>query len=249
MSNTNDAATAATIKFRTKATGFTKNERPCYSAYVLHNGTVRSQTLMERVARRCGYDASIVGCVWSGTFAQMREEFRNGNRIDLDEVSGGLNVQGLFKGLNDPWDPARHSLVPSLAAKGNLRTCLAGMSAENMTDAPTVVVKRVMDLVAKIDGTISGTAPVSVYVSGTNLLVDTSAEDEGAWLEDSSGTIVAKAAVTDSTSLTLNCTFSELPADGTYWFAVAGRGGIPDGGVSVGRRKVTVQSSTTTEGE
>lgn len=248
MKSIEDAATAATIKFRTKVTGFKKDERPCYSAYVLHNGTVRSQTLKERVARRCGYDESIVGCVWSGTFAQMRDEFRNGNRIDLDEVAGGLNVQGLFTGLNDPWDPARHALVPSLAAKGSLRACLDGTTAENATDAPTIVVRRVMDVVAKVDGSITGTAPVSVYVSGSNLLVDPSAEDEGAWLEDASGTIVARATTTTSTQLTLDCTFAELPPDGTYWFAVAGRGGIPEGGVSIGRRKVTVQA-TATEGE
>ena len=243
----NDITTAATVKIKTKPTGFVKDGRPVFNAYVVSAGTIAEDDFRARVARRCGYDQAIVGAVWSATGSQAGDELLSGNRFSTGFVSGGPQVRGKFDSVDAPWDPSRHSLVPVFTAKGELRTCLAGATVENITEAPSITIKRVMDVVRHEDGVISGPAPVTVYASGTNLQVNPDAEDEAAWLEDATGRIVALATVTESTLLTLNCTFSELPPAGEYRFAVAGRAGAADGGISIGRRKVTVVEPAGTE--
>ena len=117
-----------------------------------------------------------------------------------------------------------------------------------MTDGPKVVILHVADTVAQIDGTISGTGAVDVFITGTGLAVDLVSAEEGVWLQDGEDVVQAVATVTEATSTTLACRFASLPSDGTYTLVVASRDGQgASAGVSMGKRKVTVRAVATDE--
>ena len=118
------------------------------------------------------------------------------------------------------------------------------MNPINVTEAVSVVIRRVLDSVYETDGYLTGTGEVHALMSGSGLGVNPAAEDEGCWLADyETQAIVKVGTVTSATTTTLDVTFDSLPEDGTYWLVVAARNGRADEyGVSIGRRKVTVKA-------
>ena len=150
---------------------------------------------------------------------------------------------GTFAGANAPWDKSKNALLPYFYAKGDMKDAFADVSAVNVTEGNRAHVNRVLDTVLKVDGVIVNQPNVTVYLSGTNLLLNAAATDEGVWLEDKDGTVVATATVVGSTSTTVDCTFATLPEDGDYKIVVATRGGLgPEFGVSIARKAVEVKS-------
>jgi hypothetical protein len=201
--------------------------------------------ISSNAANRVGMDPAVMKFNAELFFAQIAEELRAGNRVEVENLfSGGIAVTGTFAGANAPWDKAKNSLVPYFYAKGDMRTALDGITAVNVTEGNHAQIKRVLDTIAKVDGVITSQPNVMVYLSGVNLLVNQAASDEGVWLEGKDGAIVANATVTGSTATTIDCTFATLPEDGTYKIVVATRGGLgPEFGVSIARKSVEVKSA------
>ena len=231
------------IKYSVVPTGFKVGDKIVNHLVVHHNGKVGQTTFIERVARRCGYDPSVVGCVWNACGTQIGEELVNANRSDLGWLYSYLTAQGGSDSIREPWNSGKNRLVATFLAKGPLKTCLDGAETVNVTAGATVMVLHVADSVTVVDGIICGTSNVDVRITGTGLAVDISAADEGVWLEDAKGIVQAVATVTEATTTSLACRFATLPPDGTYTLVVSSRNGLgPEYGVAMGRRKVTVRA-------
>lgn len=233
------------IRFKTVLSSLKKGEKPCYRAVVNHNGTVYLDEIARNAAARVGMDEAVMRFNAELFFAQVAEEMKGGNRVEVENLfSGGIAVTGTFAGANAPWDKSKNALVPYFFAKGGMRQALDSATAVNVTEGNHAILKRVLDTVSKVDGVITNQPNVTVYLSGTSLLLNAAASDEGVWLEDKDGTVVAKATVVGSTSTTVDCTFATLPDDGEYKIVVATRGGLgPEFGVSLARKVVEVKTA------
>ena len=226
------------IKYATYLCNFMKGERPCYAARIKNNGTVGQDEFLSRIAELSGETKERVRFVWDLAMNEIARCLKDGRRIEIETISAGIGVQGTFGSANAPWNPAKNALVPFVNAKGALKRALEGLGAENVTEGAVLAIKSVLDTVRKEDGVIGGT---TVLVSGVNLRQEDRA-DEGVWLEDADGAIVAKARVTRSDTTTLDCAFAELPAPGKYRLVVAGRNGAGEElGVSMAKKNVEVK--------
>ena len=239
---------------KTRPTPFLKNGRVAYGASVVHNGTIGADTFFKRVSEKCGLAADMARATWNLGIEQMKDELRNGNRVELPQLSAFLSLPGNFASTS-PEDrrAAGSRLVAHINAKGDFKSCCAGEDFEivNITKGATVVVRGVSDMVSKLDDVLTNGTDVEVHVVGTGLYIP-DAEDEttGVWLEKPDGTICATARVTESTSATLTCVFSEIALpEGQYKLAVASRNGLdPEQfGVSIARRNVMVANAAETE--
>ena len=242
------------LMVKTRPTPFLKNGRVAYSASVVHNGTIGADTFFERVSEKCGLAADMARATWNLGIEQMKDELRNGNRVELPQLSAFLSLPGNFASTS-PEDrrAAGSRLVAHINAKGDFKSCCAGEDFEivNITKGATVVVRGVSDMVSKLDDVLTNGTDVEVHVVGTGLYIP-DAEDEttGVWLEKPDGTICATARVTESTSATLTCVFSEIALpEGRYKLAVASRNGLdPEQyGVTIARRNVMVANAAETE--
>lgn len=225
---------------------------PQYRAIIINNGVVEFSALSDAIAEECGLKPAVVRSVLELFFERLGYEFRNGMRVNLEQMEGGLAIQGTAKASNEQWSEGNLKLVAYLNAKGALKNPFKeNVTPVNVTDAASVIVRRVLDTVYEHDGYITGTADVHVLVSGSGLNVNPTAEDEGGWLADyKTGRIVANGTVTASSADALDLTFATLPEDGDYWLVVASRGGRGEtAGVSIGRRKVAVKADPETDEE
>lgn len=238
------------IQYKTIISSFTKGEKPCYYAQVIHNGTNYRDDMVTKVASRGGIGKETVDYVLSLFFSQLRDEFKDGMRLEMEDLAGNLSVQGGFPTKDGVWDPLVNQLVPNLHAKGNLGSCLVGQTAVNVTEGAKVILKSVLDTVLKTESVLVTGTNVTVYAAGSGLITSTDpTSGEGCWLENcDTGVVSATGTVTASTATTLNATFATMPPVGTYWFVVASRGGLgPEFGVAQAKRKVTVVAATTAE--
>lgn len=217
---------------------------PQYRAIVVNNGVIDIRLLSKAIATDCGLKPAVVQSILELFFEQLKTEFRNGMRVNLEQLEGGLAIQGSTKSANEPWSSGNLKLVAYLNAKGELKSPFDGIVPINVTDAPAVVVRRALDIINELDGYLIGEGAVNALISGSGLAVNTEAEDEGCWLADyKTQAIVKVGTVTAATSYTLDVTFDSLPEDGTYWLVVASRDQRgSESGVSIGRRKVTVRA-------
>ena len=226
------------IKYSTYLCNFRKGDKPCYGARVKHNGTVAQNAFLKAVAERSGESVERVRFGWDLAMNELRNQLRNGNRVELELLAAGLAVQGTFDSANAAWDPARNRLAAFVNVKGDLKAALQGLATENVTEGAIVTIKSILDTVRKENGVI---ASPNVYLSGVNTRIDPAKEDEGAWLEDMDGTIVQRGTVTRSDMTTADITFAALPPSGKYRFVLAGRNGAGEEfGVSMGKKTVEV---------
>ena len=239
---------------KTRPTPFKKNGRVAYSASVIHNGTVGENTFFKKVGMKNGLGMDMSKATWNLCIGQMKEELRNGNRVETPWLSAYLSLPGNFASTS-PEDrrAAGARLVAHINAKGDFKTCCAGEDFElvNVTKGATVVVRGVTDMVSKLDDVLTNGTDVEAHVVGTGLYIpDSEDETTGVWLEKLDGTICATARVTESTSATLTCVFAEIALpEGQYKLAVASRDGLdPEQyGVTIARRNVMVANAAEME--
>ena len=226
------------IKYSTFLCNFKKGDKPCYGARVKHNGTVAQDAFLKAIAERSGETVERVRFGWDLAMNELEAQLKNGNRIELEQISAGLAVQGTFDSANAAWDPVKNKLAAFVNVKGDLKTALAHLTTENVTEGAIVTIKSVLDTVRKENGVI---ASLNVYLSGVNTKIDPAKEDEGAWLEDMDGMIVQRGTVTRSDMTTADITFAALPPTGKYRFVLAGRNGAGEEfGVSMAKKNVEV---------
>lgn len=233
------------VKFRTVLSGLKKGEKPCYRAIPVTNGSTDLDALAQGAAARIGMDVALMKCIAELFLEQIEAALCAGHRLEVEGLfSGSIAVQGVFDAANAPWERGKHRLVPRFNAKGEMKSALNGAVGVNITEGNRCRITSVLDAVAKTEGVITGSEDVEVYAAGGTFLVDTTAEDEGVWLENAAGVVVAFGTVTASTATTLDATFATLPEPGAYKFVVATRGGLGKGyGVSIARRNVTVRGA------
>ena len=227
-----------TIKYSTALCSFSKGERPCYVAHVKHNGTIDQEAFLTAIAELSGETKERVRFAWDLALAEIRRQLKSGNRIELEQLAVGIAVQGTFSAANAAWDASKNRLVPYVNAKGELKGALEGVTTENITEGAIVAIRSVLDTVRSEDSIVS--AP-TVFVSGTNMTITPANPDEGVWLADADGRIVATATVTRSDATTIDAVFDTLPPSGNYKLVVAGRNGAStDYGVSMSKKNVEV---------
>ena len=235
------------IKFKTVLSSLKKGNKACYRAIPLTQGSVDLTTLSEHAAERVGMDPAVMKFNAELIVNQIAEELTEGRRIEIEDMLySGLAIEGIFDAANSPWDKSKHCLSPYFVAKGAMKEAFSDVVGVNVTEGNHCTIKRVLDTTSKAEGVITNAKNVVVYISGVNMLINTSAEDEGVWLEDEEGTIVATATISGSTSTTIDCTFATLPLadDGDYKLVVASRGGLgSEFGVSIARKSVKVKTA------
>lgn len=226
------------IKYSTYLCHFKKGDKPCYGARVKHNGTVSQNAFLKAIAEKSGESVERVRFGWDLAMNELKSQLKNGNRVELELLAAGLAVQGTFDSVNAAWDPAKNKLAAFVNAKGELKSALAQLVTENITEGAVITIKSILDTVRKENGVI---ASLGVYLSGVNTKIDPMKEDEGAWLEDMDGTIVQRGTVTRSDMTTADITFAALPPSGKYRFVLAGRNGAGEEyGVSMAKKIVEV---------
>ena len=232
----------AKLSYTTILSQFKKGDNaPCYSARVKHNGTVSSDDFIKRLAERSGEERERVRFIWELAQSELARQLAAGKRIELEAISAGITVSGSFDSANAAWNPEKNKLVPFINAKGELKSALADLETENITEGAKPTILSVLDTIAEIEAYLTGSGECRVYISGKDLAVDSAAEDEGVWLEDLKGVVAATGTITDSDSSTINCSFDALPEDGDYKLVVATRGGLgAKFGVALAKKNVKV---------
>lgn len=235
------------IKCKTVPTNLFKGAIPVSRYTVLHNGTVREDSLYDDIARKTGMAKPVVKATSSMIFDEIAENLKHGYRVELPEMSAFLTLPGSVEsGSAESLKELPPVLVAHLAAKGNFRKCCQGPEfvLENVTQGATVVVNVVIDNVSERPGVLTNGTDVEVHVTGNGLYIPDPADPTvGAYLAASDGTVLVKADVLESTATTLACVFPQIALEpGTYKFCVASRNGLDpvQYGVTVGRRNVEV---------
>lgn len=231
------------IKFKTVLSSLKKGEKPCYRAIPVTTGTTDLEALAQGAAARIGMDVALMKCIAELFLDQLETALREGRRLEIEGLfSGGIVVQGVFDAANSAWERGKHRLAPRFSAKGEMKNVLNGAVGVNITEGNRCRITSVLDGILKTEGVISHGENIEVFVAGGTFLVDTTQEDEGVWLENEDGEVVAFGDVTASTATTLDATFETTPEAGSYKFVVATRGGLgKDYGVSIARRAVEVR--------
>ena len=91
------------------------------------------EAIAEAVAKRTGWSAYQVQSVFTGV---MEETIRDAQETGRTQRLGDygtlrLNLRGRFKGVDDVYDPARHTLAFSFTPGKRLRTCRPAFTLEN----------------------------------------------------------------------------------------------------------------------
>ena len=233
----------AKLSYTTVLSQFKKGDNaPCYSARVKHNGTVSTDDFVKALAERSGENKERVRYIWDLAQAEITRQLAAGNRLELESLSAGITVTGSFDSANAAWDREKNKLSPFINAKGELKNALADIETVNITEGAKPVILSVLDTIHQTDGLIVGGEECDVLISGKELAVNPDAEDEGVWLEDSKGVIVATATVSMSDKSIINCHLTTMPTDGEYKLVVATRGGLGEEfGVAIAKKSVKVE--------
>lgn len=228
------------LQFKTRLSNIGRNEKPCFIASPIVNGTIDADVLAIEVAGRLGTSKALVKAILDETGNTIAENLRNGHPTMIDNLLwAGLKIKGTFASKDAPWTQGKNFLLPDFRANGVMKESVDGIEFENVTKGAKVQISRVLDALAHIPDVL--TVGQKALLSGQGMLVDTEAEDEGVWLENAEGVKVAEGTITNRTDTTLDCTFAEWPEPGAYRICVASRGGLGEQyGVAVAKRGIEV---------
>lgn len=230
------------VKYKTVLSTLKKGEKPCYRAVAISNDQIDFDQLCRLAGQRCGLAPEMLKYAGQLLFNQMAACAKDGINVNIENfLYMALSIRGTFDSANAPFVKGVNALRVNINPKGALATACDELVGVNVTEGNRCRITSVMDSVGRTEGIISGSEDVVVYAAGGTFLVDTTAEDEGVWLENGAGVVVAFGTVTDSTATTLDATFATLPEPGEYFFVVATRGGLgKEYGVSIARRRITI---------
>ena len=149
-----------------------------------------------------------------------------GRRLNFGAFSLSLSIRGAVDGANGEFVPGVNSVCVNIQAGTELKEALGKLHPVNITDAGKEAprITSVVDTATHAENTLSPGA--KTLVAGAGLLVNTSAADEGVWLE-AGGRRVMRGVVTASSATTLDCVFGGGLEPGEYRLAVYTRCGDP----------------------
>ena len=242
------------IKYKVVATGLKDGETPVNRFAVLHNGSIYDDTVYSGVSRKTAMPEPLVKATGGMIWSEIGEWLKKGYRVEFPEMSAFLSLPGSVASSSaeslreTPPDIAVH-----LVAKGDFKKCCQGPEfvLVNVTKGATVVVDVVIDGISETPNVLTNSTDAEVHVTGRGLYMpDVSDPTVGAYIADSSGKVLVKANVTESTTTTLVCVFPQIDLpEGTYKFCVASRNGLDpiQYGVTVGSRNIQVVNATSAE--
>ena len=201
-----------------------------------------SEEVAAIVAGKLRLSPSDLQYIYVKTGETVREIVMNGRNVNLDWVAFTISLTGSFDKCDSPFTAGRNVLMVRAHARPVLRDCLAGVTPRNATGGLKAAILTVMDNVAMEEGVI--TVPSKVLVAGNNILIDSTHDDEGVWLVDKNGDVVATPTVLSNDASLLDLDFGELPPNGSYALLVKARtGASTDFAPAVARRNVTVRKA------
>ena len=171
----------------------------------------------------------------------IEQALRQGKVVYVGGVANVVTVKGPFDTIDGEFDPDRNKLSVTGFTYGSRRSCLEGVVPENIEKGAEPRLSSIRE-----EGCEEGTfcrAGRTVTITGSELLVDTTAADEGVRLVDTKlGNVIAVAAVESSGLATVYCRFAELPPPGRYTLVVATRAGLSrEHKVAIASREITVK--------
>ena len=242
------------IKFKVVATGLKDGETPLSRYAVLHNGSIYDDTVYSGVSRKTAMPEPLVKATGGMIWDEIGEWLKKGYRVEFPGMSAFLSLPGSVESASaESLRDTPPEISVHLVAKGDFKKCCRGpeFNLVNVTKGATVVVDTAIDGISETPNVLTNGTDVEVHVIGRGLYMpDTSDPTVGAYIADSSGKVLVKASVSESTATSLVCMFYriDLP-EGTYKFCVASRNGLDpvQYGVTVGSRNVQVVNAASGE--
>ena len=181
---------------------------------------------------------------WNKSFARTGiEQMMLGNAVNTGFMVGKLHVRGSTDSATG--QPEKGSVEGVVNFTGDVREAFAALEVVNdskMVEASLLSLQQAgEDALNKLSA-----ANADVYCTGNMLYINPNREDEGVWILDSQGGIVAKCTLVSSTTTSVVFrTPAELPEDGQYKIMIQTRNGESDDEYTVATltRLVTVEAA------
>ena len=220
---------AEKISFTTRfvAGGLNKSDASKWTAQILAKKSVDDAEFCAAVAERTRQSQADINHIFSVASDVLRDFLRQGRFVNLRDVGFCLSLAGTFPSADAAPDAAHNAVRVSAHAKPVLTKAfqLSELDFVNATHPLKARIFSVMDATLRQDGVIAD--PSCVLVTGEGLKVDQSAADEGVWLVDSEGKVIATGAIQENDAATLDCSFAAMPPSGTYRIEIRTRNGAP----------------------
>lgn len=194
-------------------------------------------------AERMGAPAEVAEAWYKGQWRTLIEQMMLGNAINTGFMIGKLQVKGSTDSATG--QPAKGSVEGVINFTGDVREAFAALEVMNdskMVDATLLTLEQAgAGALNKLTA-----AGAEVYCTGNMLYIDPDREDEGVWLLDSKGRVVAKLALVSSTTTSVVFrTPAALPEDGQYKIMIQTRNGEDADDYTVASlvRNVTVEAA------
>ncbi len=204
---------------------------------------IAANELYALLAERMG-TTSEIGDAWHKSYwRSIIEKMMNGYAVNTGFMVGKLQVRGSTDSATG--QPEKGSVEGVLNFTGDVRDAFAALEVVNdtkMVEASLLALQQA----GEVELNRLSAANAKVYCTGNMLYIDPSREDEGVWLLDLQGRIVAKCALVSSTTTSVVFrTPAELPEDGQYKVMIQTRNGESEDEYTVATltRLVTVEAA------
>ena len=230
------------LKFKTINLGGIKAKNGKFCCRVIHNGIVTREMMATDMAKKMNLSTVEARFFLENVLAYILKSVEEGRSLQLGPLVLQLALRGTVDGANGQYPADGEGPILVLRAGKELKESLAKLKPVNITAENTGQphIQRLLDADWETQFKISGEG--TVYVSGVGLSTDSKRDDEGVFLEDSKGNVIARGKIIKSTLTTLDAKFEDEIDDGVYYFVVRTRSGDKDRQLTYKtRHKVTVQ--------
>ena len=195
-----------------------------YCARVTGTERYDDEDLINEIATISNMPETTVRYIESLRKELIERALRQGKVVYVGGVANVVTVKGSFDSIDGAFDPKRNKLKVTGFTYGSRRDCLEGVVPENVEKGASPRLGNIREQGGE-EGVFRH-AGRNVTITGTDLLLDSAAADEGVRLVDTkSGEVVAVAEVQSSGLTTIYCRFASLPPPGRYTLVVATRAG------------------------
>ena len=152
----------------------------------------------------------------------LERELSEGHRVDLGWMTLTPKLKGALKSVDDDPDPEKIDVSASLSK--SLRHTVRNLRLVNANKQGGIILYELQEEGAKGQNLLCEPGR-RIVLNGSGLALDPQKPDEGIWLEDETGDVVARAAISFCDKSTCQFSFSTLPPDGKYVLVVSSRNG------------------------
>jgi hypothetical protein len=147
--------------------------------------------------------------------------------VQAGPFNAKLAVKGSLQSMTEQPNKINNPVVANITAAGALKDALSLIEVVNNSEVVAAAIYEVMQAGASGVNRIESADGV-ITITGTGLMLDLNAADEGVWLADkNTGAVVKNADVSYSDHGVIRCAFNaaSFPEDGQYRLVVATRDG------------------------